>query len=195
MEEGFSVKDAAEFQDYSGRVGLSNQNTASSRKAALLQVLGNLEPTEQQDVRKIDLDLAFTKWVNKSSTKYTPASMQVYQSRMKTAVADFLRYKADPTGYKPSTPPVSRTNSAKATAKERGRDTRDARSSPEDSAQTRVASPGTLTFSVPIRSGVTAALTITGIPADFTTAEATRTSKLVTTLLDTMLAASAAQGQ
>jgi hypothetical protein len=193
MDSGFSVTDAAAFQDYSGRVGLSNQNTASSRKAAVVQILGNLEPEEQQDVRNIDLDLAFTKWVNKSSTKYTPASMQVYQSRMKTAIADFIRYKADPTAYKPSTPPVSRTNSAKAPAKERARDTRDARSIAEQSAQTKVASPGTLTFSVPIRQGVTATLAITGIPAEFTAAEAARTSKLVTTLLDTMLAASAAQ--
>jgi hypothetical protein len=187
--EGFSVKDVADFQDYSARVGLSNQNTAASRKAAVMQILGTLETAEQADVRSINLELAFNRWVNKSSGKYTPSSMQVYQSRMKTAVSDFIRYKSDPSGYKPVTPPMARVMaSPKAPAKPRGRE---ARAAVDESIPAKTVGPGTLTVSVPIRAGVTASLTMTGIPNDFTAEEATRTSKLVATLLNTMLAASA----
>src|SRR5688572_30749585 len=119
MAEGFTVKDAADFQDYSGRVGLSNQNTATSRMAAMQQVFAILPPEDHEDVRMIDIDSAFAKWVNKNGTKYTPASMQVYLSRTKTAVSDFLRYKADPSAFKPAAPSIGRSTTGKASGKDR----------------------------------------------------------------------------
>jgi hypothetical protein len=118
--------------------------------------------------------------------------MQVYQSRLKAAITDFLRYKADPTGYKPSTPAVSRSNTNRSPSKSKGRGAQEMRDADDDVASTPVAAPGTLTFSVPIRQGITATLTLAGIPNDFTADEATRASKVASTLLETMLAASAA---
>lgn len=100
MAIGYELTELLKFLDYLSEKGMLNKNTAVSRKAASNKMLGILDAVEQADVRDINLDDVAARFGNLEGRKYTPQSLQVYKSRVATALADFLRYKNNPATFK-----------------------------------------------------------------------------------------------
>lgn len=88
------------FLDWLAAKGLMARNTAFGRKAACSNVLGVLDPEEQEDVTQADLDLAMKRFANLHGKRYTPKSLQVYEGRVRRSIDDFNRYLADPSSFK-----------------------------------------------------------------------------------------------
>lgn len=102
-----------DFQDYLSKKGLMNKATASARKAAVNKVLGILDEAESGDVSTLDIDKVMSRFHNLEGAKYTPSSLNIYKSRVKSAIDDFLRYQKDPLNFKPAGQNVGRAERAK----------------------------------------------------------------------------------
>jgi len=89
-----------EFLDYLARKGLLNKTTANARKAAAGKVLALLDDGEAEDIGKVDLDEIMHRFSNLEGANYTPASLNTYKSRIKSAVDDFLNYQQNPMTFK-----------------------------------------------------------------------------------------------
>lgn len=98
-----------DFIDYLSKKGLMNQATAANRKAAVNKVLSILDDAEATDVSAINVDEVMARFHNLEGSKYTPTSLNVYKSRVKSAIDDFVRYQKDPLNFKPSAPVTGRT--------------------------------------------------------------------------------------
>lgn len=191
---GYSVKDVESFLDYCGQKGLLKSNTATSRKTAVSKILGQLDADEQTDVRNVDLKAAFNRWQNMSGRDYDPSSLAVYESRMRSGVNDFLRWREDPKSFKPS------GNTRKAATGEGKRRKapaptslgaeQDQLGSTERDASEPSNAPA-LVFSVPVRPGVAAWVRITGLPRDLTLSEAKHAATLTKAMVEPLLLATA----
>lgn len=67
---------------------------------AIKAILSDLTPEEENDVRKIDLDAAFQRRVNREPNKYGPSTLQEYRNRITQALAEFDKWAGDPSAYK-----------------------------------------------------------------------------------------------
>lgn len=172
-EKDYSAEAYYSFMDYCANKGLVKANTAQSRKAAGKKMLELLDPEERRDLRTIDLDQLHNCFVNKSGTEYTPDSLQVYKSRFKTGLVDFLRWVENPATFKPST--QQRENGARTPSEPLHRQA----SPPGRSAEPQRSSLGVV-FPVPLRPDLI--VQIHNIPSDLTEAEAERISAIVKAL-------------
>jgi hypothetical protein len=165
------------FMDSASKKGLYNKNTAQSRKAAANKVLGVLDESELVDLRSIDTDSVFDRFQNKEGSSYTPDSLQVYKSRLKSALADFLTWVENPAAFRPSGSQKSKGNGSR-TAPERAKPAASpATFSVQPPAVPHHDSPQNLIIPVPLREGLT--VRISNIPADLTEAEATRLAAIL----------------
>lgn len=181
-DKEYSLQALNEFLDYLSNKHLLNKNTAQSRKGAANKVLSVLDDKEASDLRKLDLDLVFTRFANKAGKDYKPDSLMVYRSRLTSALNDFLSYVENPAQFRPAL----RTNGS-GTAKRPAKTARKAdeqrieRELPiedQGSSKTTYAnSPGSVNVPVPLREGVT--VHITGLPVDLTGAEASRLAAII----------------
>lgn len=193
--QGYSVADLEKFLDYCSAKGLLKRNTAVGRKTAVSKILGQLDADEQSDVRSIDLADAFDRWQNKQGAGYDPKSLSVYDSRLKSAVQEFLTYKNDPKSYKPGG--VTRKSSGSLGRKKRPVAPGQSPQAPKNDqfeqpqSDTDSATVPPLLFSVPIRPGVAAWVRITGLPQDITMAEASSAAMLAKAMVEPLLLATA----
>jgi hypothetical protein len=87
--------------------GLMKPATAGSWRSAaqaLLEIDG--EGWEAIDLRTLDVEEQFHRFTNHRGSRYTPGSLNTYGQRFRDAVATYLDYLANPTGFRP---PASRT--------------------------------------------------------------------------------------
>lgn len=182
MDSRYSENELAEFLDYVCAKGLIKEATAKSRKVAALKVLSALDDHEKIDLRNLDRDLSFQRFVNKLGKEFSPDSLATYKSRFNSALDDFLRYVENPAAFKPG---GSQRTSRK------GKDEGDAASkaSIKRNEQEHVPSPpsmqhaqGTMKiiFPIPLREGVV--VQIHNLPMDLTAAEAQRISAVINAL-------------
>ncbi len=190
--QGYAVKDLEEFLDYCLTKGLLKRNTAVSRKTAVSKILGVLDADEKADVRGIDMKNAFNRWQNKEGKSYDPASLAVYESRLNSAVRDFLKYKSDPKSYRPATKTRKSKNEQGTPKRPKEELAVRAESEVELATETNGSTVPPLVFSVPIRAGVAAWVRITGLPRDMTAGEASMASNLTKTMIEPLLMAAAA---
>jgi hypothetical protein len=166
------------FLDYLASKGLMAKNTAAGRKAACGKVLGVLDPEEQSDVLNIDLDDAMTRFINLEGRGYTPSSLNVYKSRVASALSDFASYLQNPAAFKPST--ASKKSNGETT-KRSGVSRSPKRPSVEADVQKRQeppqGAPSANVFPIPIRADVV--VRINGLPFDLTPAEAEKIASVV----------------
>lgn len=90
-----------DFWKRRGETGEVNQNTASSYRGACALVLAVLENWQTTDVRSIDPEELFRRFVNKNAQKFKQESLKSYSRRWPTAFRSFLEYAKDPTAWKP----------------------------------------------------------------------------------------------
>lgn len=181
VEKDYSLDALADFLDYAAKKGLIKKNTATSRKRAALQILGLLDESEKRDLREVDVEHAFERFSNLKRNEFKPASLQVFKSRLRSALTDFFAYVDNPAGFRPSgmqrsSPPV-RGRRLKPSALEEGPP-----EAPEDEptvAPEDVDSHKTahLVIPIPLRDGLT--VKIHNIPADLSKQEAEKIAAIV----------------
>ncbi|MCF3592717.1 hypothetical protein LZG00_01750 [Rhodobacteraceae bacterium LMO-12] len=116
MSAGYSGNDVQAFLDYLADKGLGKVGTMRARRIAVGRVMEAIGEEDFSDVRKIDLDNIMQRFANLEGAKFTPDSLRTYKSRVSTAVADFLRYKEDPTGFKITSQRTTKKTAASDTA-------------------------------------------------------------------------------
>lgn len=99
----YNKEQLVEFLDYAGIKGLFKKSTASSYQVACSNVLSILNEEESEDISKIDLDLIFQRFENLNGMKYKPSTLREYKRRVKDSIVEFIAYKENPSGWKPST--------------------------------------------------------------------------------------------
>ena len=173
----------ADFHDYMAEKGLMEKNTAQSRKAAVIKVLGILDEVEAGDVTSLHLEDVMSRFQRLHGRDYTPASLTSYKSRLRSALDDFSSYLSNPLAFRPSIQGRARVR-ARSGKEERG-------DSPESKAQRRTEPARPVPFpaaaglivSIPIRPDLT--VHVQGIPFDLTEAEARKIAAVVTAMVHT----------
>ncbi len=168
MSQDFSKQSFLDFLDYLANKGLVNKSTVSSRKAAANALLDILDDGEAADLRNIDVDDLAQRFSNLRANQFTPTSLNTYKSRFSSALEDFLSYKADPAGFKPSISPRARRSARSSTNHSQSTETN--RMIPETGFQENA-------VTIQIRDNVK--VSIVGLPSDLTSGEARKISKIV----------------
>lgn len=162
-----------DFVDYLSKKGLMNQATAANRKAAVNKVLSILDDEEAADVSKINIDAVMTRFHNLEGSKYTPSSLNVYKSRLKSAIDDFLRYQKDPLNFKPAVQSSSRSEKPKAASTPVN-----SAATPSRQTEALEAPPASVNIiPIPIRPDLT--VKIQGLPFDLKAAEANKIANVI----------------
>ncbi|QTR52044.1 hypothetical protein [Thiothrix unzii] len=178
-DKDYSLDALNRFFDYAAIKGILKRNTAQSRKLAANKILSILEAHEKTDLRLIDIESVFDRFQNLQSTDYKPESLQVYLSRLRTALSDFFSYVGNPSSFKPaSNQQRSRSKSSNGNnTKKQGTD------SVEDNSTEKVVRAIThhdiehIVVPVPLREGLT--IKISNLPADLTVSEANRLAAII----------------
>ncbi len=177
----YSVNTLVEWIEHAGNKGLMNKSTAGAKKASVMEVLVHsdiLQDIEKNDVRKLNPEDVFDRYVNRYSNKYPPDTLKAYRSRMKSSVALFLKYKENPLGFS------SRTHKTKTAQKETSSKTsnqlkpssqKSIALSPKDEHAYDVP---TFDLPVPIRDGKHM-VTISNIPKDIQEEDVKRISAVI----------------
>ncbi len=171
MASGYGLMELLSFLDYLSNKGLLNKNTAISRKASCNKMLGILGEDETADLRGIDLDQVETRFANLVGTKYTPKSIRVYKSRVKTSLDDFFRYKENPANFKLDKPNGKKGSGPKGEAP--------AKLEVEDysRSETAMSAPRKIDIPVALRPGCI--IQINGVPVDLSKAEAHKIANVI----------------
>lgn len=161
-----------DFLDYAASKGLFNKSTAGAKKIAVERVFEIADASESADVRTVDLPNLMSRFINVSGSGFKPESLASYQSRVKSAVEDFVSWKQNPMGFRPS-----KRGSAK---KPKASPTQGAQKPTPvavESASPKMSSVSTHSLPIPIRADLT--VQINGIPFDLTKSEATKIANVV----------------
>jgi len=179
-DKDYSLDAFNRFFDHAAVKGLLKRNTAQSRKAATNKVFAILEPNELTDLRSVDLEQAFERFQNLQGMQYKPDSLQVYLSRARTAVSDFISYVDDPSSFKSAKPQRASSkakNGVENTKKaEKGNSNQSVSDGVVDDLDQHH-DPKHVIVPVPLRENLT--VKITNLPADLTQAEADRLAAIV----------------
>lgn len=193
-ERDYSLTGLNKFLDYASDKGLMKKETASGRKRAANQILGILDEHELHDLRQVDLEATANRFANLQGSKFKPSSLQVYVSRTKSAVQDFISYVDDPINFKSSVSVRASSGNGggnKRTKKQKDTKKNDSSTSHTPPAHTHgpgvapqshppATQPGTLVFPVPIRADLI--VNISNIPSDLTEQEAAKIAAVVKAL-------------
>lgn len=167
-------KGLVEFLDYVADKGLMNKSTAQARRSAVTKVLGIDEDWESVDLRSLDLDDQTLRFETISKAELTPASLETYSSRFRSAVAEYLKYLDDPASYRPRR---SQRRSSQAKRDEGSTSPRNGgRAGPDPEPQPR---DDLVTYPFPLRPRTMAYLQL---PPDLRPGEAERLANFVSSL-------------
>ena len=151
------------FMRESAVSGLVKPSTARSRKLAAEQLLVELRSHERTDLRLVDVDELCTRFHKLQDSTIRPESLDVYRSRLKDALADFISWTDDPGAFRPHESEVS------ATRKSLKRDTPGEALAREQLTLNPPRSPHDI-FPVPLREDLV--VYIQNVPLDMTPGEA-----------------------
>lgn len=184
MSSEYSAAELQSFLEWGIEKGLLKQATGDSRRSAAQKVLNALDESEREDLRGIDVESTFARFINKNAKSFTPQSLATYKSRFQAALEDFLRYKENPTTFRfdgqrrGRSSPTETQDNKKASAKRKPRTSAE----PDKSDRAPSAPPpvSEVVFPIPIREGVI--VRIHNIPNNLTKAEAQRISAVILAL-------------
>jgi hypothetical protein len=101
MDTDYSKQGLLDFIQYAADKGLVNGSSARMWRVAVSKLLVDLAPTEEADVRIIDVDVITRKFANRHPSALTPESLYTYRYRLTAAIQEFVAWTNDPVGYKP----------------------------------------------------------------------------------------------
>lgn len=175
-----------QFLDYTVQKGLLNPNTANARKFAVQKILSAIDSHESQDLRSIDRNLVYQRFVNKMGRDFTPGSLTAYRSRFNRALDDFLRWKEDPSAFKPG---LSQRNTRSISngegeqGKQKKKTAKSARQPVETKPAVDFSHHAPVVFPIPLRPGLV--VLIHHLPSDLSADEARKICAVVTALAAT----------
>lgn len=175
--EGFSETDLVQFVDWTLAKGLIKEATGRSRKVAVQKVLAALDKDEKNDLRAIDREEAFQRFVNKFAKEFSPDSLTTYKSRFLVTLDDFLRYKENPAGFKPGGAQRAVRAQKEEGSSAGGGEVKKRSSFPAPTIPPHVGEANSMPIPVFIRADVV--VRIYGIPHDLTKAEAEKIAAVV----------------
>jgi len=159
------------------------KSTAGSWKSAVSQMLEGTEPSELEDMGKLDQDLVFRRFQNRNGSSLKGESLRVYKSRFSIAIREFLKWTKDPSSYKPPsvTKPRSPNNKERRPAPvNAGIDNADQELERPHGAMRDISHHSgeeLLSIPIPLRPGVQ--VKISGLPANLSLAEARKISAVI----------------
>lgn len=169
----YSVKALVDFLDYAANKGLLNKATANAKRIAVERIFEVAEDSERGDVREVDLSSLMHRFMNLAGAGFKPDSLSTYQSRVRSGIDEFVAWKSNPMGFKPS---------KRSAAGKSGRASSRVDVAPE-APKTSQSQPinhsavQTNSLPIPIRSDLI--VLIQGMPFDLTKAEANKIAKVV----------------
>lgn len=180
-DKDYSLDALNRFLDYVSNKGLLKKNTALSRKQAANKIFSVLESNEINDLRTIDVQHAFERFTNLQGTDFKPSSLQVYLSRVNSALADFFSYVENPAIFKPAGAQRSASQNKKNdNGKISPKQTKikpQAQAEPEILDDENLHQSKHIVIPVPLRQGLT--VKIHNIPPDLTQREAEKLAAIV----------------
>ena len=167
-----------EFLDFVSSKGLMTKAATQSLKTACGAVLSILDEDEAQDIFVVDLEAVFRRYENLKGMEVSPNTLRAYRQRVKQAVSDFERYKANPSQWKPAVGQRSNRNTKRS-----GINTPDIESpvSQNSDVATSPATVDDIVHHFPLRRD--AIVQITGIPFDVTKSEMARMTAFLSNLV------------
>jgi len=182
MSKDYSLDGLYRFLDYAIEKGLMKAETAKGRKRAAKAILSIFEPSEVADLRDIDVDDVSHRFAIKQGTDFKPASLKVYQSRLRSALIDFFAYVENPIEFRSSINTRDKTGSTKSqknTVKSI-RKTDSPSALPTEERYVEHEKHASLVFPIPIRPGLV--VKVSNIPDNLTHAEAEKISAVIKAL-------------
>jgi len=184
MSTDFSFEAMLGFLDYAANHGLWKAATAKSYATAASKIEDELTEQEAQDVRSIDLDLVFQRFVNRNKVSVSPSTLRTYKRRVANTIEEFVAWREDPAGYRPKMNSRERSKGDTATTKERsGEEREEGNRTERGTRQSSETSPGPtsnlLTIPFPLRPDFVVSVQV---PRDLKTKEADRLAAFIRTL-------------
>lgn len=100
-QKNYSEANLLQFIRSSAVSGLINPSTSVSRKKAAEQLLTQLNTIEKQDLRQLDVDELCSRFHKLQGSTIREESLEVYKTRLKATLADFIAWVDDPLGFTP----------------------------------------------------------------------------------------------
>ena len=177
-----SKDELLKFLDHAGNHGLMTKNSAQSLKSACTAVFAILGEDDPEDILALDLDDLFRRYENIKGMDVSPRTLRAYRQRVKQAISNFERYKANPSQWKPAGGQRSSSTGKRAPR------TQTNNQEYEVDQQARIASPvltassaDEITHQFPLRRD--AIVRISGIPFDVTRSEMARMNAYLSNLV------------
>ena len=112
MSSTYSKKELIGFLTYIRDKKLVKYQTGTSWITAASKLLSDLSPTEEIDVREVDIELAVHRVANETDNNISPSTLSEYRRRTKRAIEEFIVWKENPASYRPRGFGKSRQDSA-----------------------------------------------------------------------------------
>lgn len=173
MANGYSMDDLLDFLAHASAKGLMPAATATALGVASRNVLGVLDASEREDLRKLEVEAVIKRFNNKRARDFSPASLKEYGRRLHRAMGLFLSWRGDPANFTVKTRATSQVRKMDRTNRVEPV-TADHENSDEQHVLHDV---GGYRSAFPIRPGTI--VTISNIPTDLTPSEAERLAKFI----------------
>lgn len=198
MANGYSKDDLLEFLSHASEKGLMPAATSTALGVASRNILGMLDASEAEDLRKVDIDATIRRFTIKRARDFTPSSLKEYERRLHRAIGLFLDWRDDPANFTVKTRATSsgkrkdRPNRSGAgtiggiaampgggnvTASGYGSGEARANETRSDEEPPARHDLGGYRSAFPVRPGIV--VTVSNIPADLTPEEAERLAKFI----------------
>ena len=172
-EKDYSEAGFHAFLRQSALAGLFNPSTARARKLAAEHLLVELKSHERTDMRLVDVDELCLRFHKLQGSTIRPESLDVYRSRLKDSLADFISWTEDPGAFKP------RETEVRATRHSLQKDSPGEAAAREQLALDPPRRPNDI-FPVPLRPDLV--VYIQNVPLDMTPKEAEKIAAVVRAL-------------
>ena len=169
----FSSQAVIEFLNFAANKGLINKATANAKRVAVERVFATVDDVDRQDVRQIDIETLMHRFINLAGSEFKPESLASYQSRVKSAIEEFLTWKQNPIAFKPG----RRAASSKAKNSVRAPKANSTSELPVRTGMPAVPVQNTHVVPIPIRQDLT--VLVQGLPFDLTKAEASKVANVI----------------
>ena len=174
-EKDYSEAGFHAFLRQSAVSGLFKPSTARARKLAAEHLLVELKSHERTDMRLVDVDELCLRFHKLQGSTIRQESLDVYRSRLKDALADYIAWTQDPASFKP------RESEVRATRQSLEKDSPGEARAREQLALDPPRRPHDI-FPVPLRDNLV--VYIQNVPLDMTPREAEKIAAVVRALAD-----------
>jgi len=101
-DQNYSRDGLLDFLKEAAVTGIINPGVARSRKTAAEKLLDHLTPEERINLRQLDVDELCSRIHKMEDSSIREEAINLYNSRLKSALADYFNFLADPQSFRSS---------------------------------------------------------------------------------------------